>query len=1157
MTQRLENFMRAKKPLSFFFILVLSFILFSCGIGEDTLTTAPSAEEAAQQIMESASGQVSIANYSALENDFTLPSTLLGTTVTWVTNAPSVLIISETTIQSGGVAVYPVIVNRSTSGDAIVTLTATFSYGSYTHQATYGVTVKAEVGLDVYSTIETMHTTAEINDYVQITGFVYSIIKNGYLVIDASGVAVEISTTAENTALVSIGDEVLVKGTYGKLQSLYQIKNLSKQIVLSSQNSVDVQPYILANPTDFHAIDSADKTVHGQYYQLTVTPKSVTVSGVTNIYFYAGNTAIAKLSTITSDACVDIIENHLLHDITLELLYFYYDADDQIALVVFDGTESDLVVVSTHEGEAELAADVAALSIPLNVDAPLTATLPSVGTNGSTITWSSGDGAVATITGNSVSYLEGAASATVTLTATITYHALTPVAKMFIVQVNSLSTLTEIAAMATGTVAAATGKVYLILDSGYFIKDATGTLAIYTNTMPTVALGDTVTVTGTTAVYGTLKQLSTITSTVIVSNGTREIPFSTIADGTEIFENGKLYRISCTVKYELTYYNLYSGTTKIGSIYSKSPLAALNALEAMLDTPVTLEVYYYTYLSSSSLTLFAFDNVASSLTDAEKVARDLNDLTLSAKGYIGKSISLPDFGYYGTVFSYTSSNPTAVTINPGNLMTAIAFNSAAAITLTVSGTKGSVTQEKDFDITISALTLSTIPNIKSGVVGSTVSVEGIVTGLNDQEGFFIQDASGNGIYVEGYIPNLEVGNQVCVSAEITEQTGLLHNFRYLDGAVELIDNDHLTHALVTKNYLGSNLAALYNDPIIIGAYVSIDSLIVDKYENGYVYFYLTAIESNSVYLRVLVTDANMELFYPAASAIGTAKLIVHTYDGDHLVGFHLELPEYTDAQKLTLSLSEIPANLTVSTLLTMPSIPYGTVTNVVISANLSANITFSTGIFTVTPPETGISGTITLTVTVESASADKVIAVTMTASANTIPSDLFISEYIEGSSGTNKFMEIYNGTGAAIDLSAYVLELYSNGSATASYTVTLAGLLANESTLIVYNSGFTFPFTNTSGINIISNSVANWNGDDAIVLKHNGIVIDSFGKVGEDPTPGYWGDGTVISTKDRTLVRKSSIISGRTGFTTVFDPSVEWISIGVDITSNLGTHTIE
>ena len=40
--------------------------------------------------------------------------------------------------------------------------------------------------------------------------------------------------------------------------------------------------------------------------------------------------------------------------------------------------------------------------------------------------------------------------------------------------------------------------------------------------------------------------------------------------------------------------------------------------------------------------------------------------------------------------------------------------------------------------------------------------------------------------------------------------------------------------------------------------------------------------------------------------------------------------------------------------------------------------------------------------------------------------DLIISEYIEGSS-YNKAIEIYNGTGSAVDLNSYELQFYFNG----------------------------------------------------------------------------------------------------------------------------------
>ena len=61
------------------------------------------------------------------------------------------------------------------------------------------------------------------------------------------------------------------------------------------------------------------------------------------------------------------------------------------------------------------------------------------------------------------------------------------------------------------------------------------------------------------------------------------------------------------------------------------------------------------------------------------------------------------------------------------------------------------------------------------------------------------------------------------------------------------------------------------------------------------------------------------------------------------------------------------------------------------------------------------------------------------------PTDLFISEYVEGSLRSDKAVEIFNGTGAAIDLAAggYAIDLYFNGSATAGQTINLSGTVAD------------------------------------------------------------------------------------------------------------------
>ncbi len=58
------------------------------------------------------------------------------------------------------------------------------------------------------------------------------------------------------------------------------------------------------------------------------------------------------------------------------------------------------------------------------------------------------------------------------------------------------------------------------------------------------------------------------------------------------------------------------------------------------------------------------------------------------------------------------------------------------------------------------------------------------------------------------------------------------------------------------------------------------------------------------------------------------------------------------------------------------------------------------------------------------------------------PTDVFISEYVEGSSN-NKALEIFNGTGAPVDLAAggYQLDMAFNGNPV-SLTIALTGTVA-------------------------------------------------------------------------------------------------------------------
>ncbi len=182
-------------------------------------------------------------------------------------------------------------------------------------------------------------------------------------------------------------------------------------------------------------------------------------------------------------------------------------------------------------------------------------------------------------------------------------------------------------------------------------------------------------------------------------------------------------------------------------------------------------------------------------------------------------------------------------------------------------------------------------------------------------------------------------------------------------------------------------------------------------------------------------------------------------------------------------------------------------------------------------------------------------AVTLTllgapAAADVTAGDLFISEYVEGSSN-NKAIELYNGTGAPVDLAGgdYRLRVHFNGS-TSSTAFPLTGTVA---------AGDVFVFASASaGAAILAEAdqttgTGLFNGDDAIVLVKGETVLDSIGQVGVDPG-SEWGSG-LLSTADNTLRRLPTVAAGDTDPADAVDLAAQWEGFPADTFDDLGRHT--
>ena len=185
---------------------------------------------------------------------------------------------------------------------------------------------------------------------------------------------------------------------------------------------------------------------------------------------------------------------------------------------------------------------------------------------------------------------------------------------------------------------------------------------------------------------------------------------------------------------------------------------------------------------------------------------------------------------------------------------------------------------------------------------------------------------------------------------------------------------------------------------------------------------------------------------------------------------------------------------------------------------------------------------------------------TKSSTGSVVATDLFFSEYGEGSGGNKKYIEVYNGTGVDVDLSAYVIKKAVNGAGwnATVYNFPTSTVLTNGSTFVLANNS-----TDVIGADVYD-GFCTWNGDDAIGLFKNDVIIDQFGNPVADPGSGWAVAGVSNATVDRILIRKPTVTSPTTNWEASFGTTLEdsqWIVSesaynATDQTTDLGSHTL-
>lgn len=233
------------------------------------------------------------------------------------------------------------------------------------------------------------------------------------------------------------------------------------------------------------------------------------------------------------------------------------------------------------------------------------------------------------------------------------------------------------------------------------------------------------------------------------------------------------------------------------------------------------------------------------------------------------------------------------------------------------------------------------------------------------------------------------------------------------------------------------------------------------------------------------------------------------------------------------------------------------------------NLASGTGSFTMTYTGTISSGTDEVTVsgltydvaeTIEiNASANSGMMLSTSANytmtvttAPTIPA-VFISEYIEGSSN-NKAIEIYNGTGAELDLTGFSVKLGSNGGGWGN-TEDLTGTLAAGDVFVIANSSADPVILSESDV---TSNVTYFGGNDAIGLFYNDVLIDLIGDPDLAPANAWDVAGETEATQNHTLVRKyPDVTMGNSDWTSSAGTNTsdsEWEVYGQDEFSFIGWH---
>jgi endonuclease I len=214
--------------------------------------------------------------------------------------------------------------------------------------------------------------------------------------------------------------------------------------------------------------------------------------------------------------------------------------------------------------------------------------------------------------------------------------------------------LSTVHTMADGTDLIVSGVVYFLTQNGYYIKDDTGNLFIFTNQTPTVELGSRVVVDGSLTTYRQVKQIGQDHQLVEVNAYEQDI-----SQGVHSFEYGitdlipgDVYEITGEVRIEGQYDNafLYDGNTLIAEIYYQSIARSIEAIKAYEGEIITVNLLYYAVGDEVERYAFQGSEAHIKVYVPDETQALANDVSLLPEDQVLYTSHDFGSGYYGSTY---------------------------------------------------------------------------------------------------------------------------------------------------------------------------------------------------------------------------------------------------------------------------------------------------------------------------------------------------------------------------------------------------------------------------------------------------------------------------------------------------------------------------